>query len=210
MGPPLEFALDDQAEGRALNPADGKVVGSVGLADQRNGAGEGGAPDQVDVLTGRGGVGQRVGEVGEVGECALDLFPGQGGVAGAANGRLEIRVDFEAGLQGLEADQLALTVEVGGDDQAVGGLGLFLDRLDHVLLAVGRPGDQRGVDQAGDQVELPLLVLLALREGALDGVASGSEYGVFTVTVAPPENRHRERLALGRGSPGEDLGDLLG
>ena len=34
MGAPLEFTLDDQAESRALDPADRKEVRPVGLADQ--------------------------------------------------------------------------------------------------------------------------------------------------------------------------------
>ena len=210
VGAALEFTFDDQAEGRALDAADRKEVGAVGLGDQRDGAGEGGAPDQVDVLAGAGGVGQRVGEFGEVAEGAFDLFLGQGRVAGPLEVLFEVGVDLEADFERFEADQFALAVEVGADDQAVRGLGFLLDRLDHVLLAVDRAGFEFGVDQTVDQVELPLLVFLALGELALDEMSAGSEHGMVAVGIAPLKYRDREGLVFLRASPGKDLGDLLG
>ena len=210
MRPPLQLPLDDQAEGRALHPADRKEVGPVGLGDQRDGAGEGGTPDQVDVLAGAGRVGKRIGELVEVGEGALDLFPGQGRVTRPFKCVLEIGVHLEADFQRLEADQLALAVEVGADHQAVGLLGFLLDGLDHVLLAVDRARLQRRVDQARDQVELPLLVFLLLRELPPDEVPTGTDHGGFSVRIFPAEHGHGERLGFGRSAVREDLRDLLG
>ena len=210
MGSTLELPLDDQAEGRALDPPDREEGGAVGLGDQRDRPGEGGAPDQVDVLTGTGCVGQRVGELVEVGEGAFDLFLGQGRVTRPFKCGFQVRVDVEANLERFEADQLAFAVEVGADHQAVSLLRFLLDRLDHVLLAVDRAGLERRVDQAGDQVKLPLLVLLLLRELAPDEVAAGADHGGFAIGILPAENRNGERLLLSRSAVREDLRDLLG
>ena len=78
----LELTLDDQAQGRALHPPDRKEVGAEAARGQRDGAGQRRAPDQVDVLARRAGVGEVEGEVVEVGEGALDLLLGERRVAG--------------------------------------------------------------------------------------------------------------------------------
>ena len=141
-----------------------------------DGAGQRRAPEQVDVLAGGAGVGERVGEFVEVREGALDLFLGQRRVAGALDpqravvGTLagaELRVGVEHLLQRLETDQLALAVEVGGDHQLVGLLGDLVDRFDDVF--VGRLLDQLGVDQVMEVGLLPVRV--ALGEGGAEHVA---------------------------------------
>ena len=176
VGAALHLALDDQAQGRALDAADREEVGAEAAAGERDRAGQGRAPEQVDVLAGGAGVGERVGERVEVGEGALDLLLGQRRVAGALDpqaavgGALagaELGIGVEHLLQGLEPDQLALAVEVGRDHQLVGLLGDFLDRFDDVF--VGRLLDQLGVDQVVQVGLLPVRV--ALGEGGAEHVA---------------------------------------
>ena len=82
VGAALELALDDEAEGRALDAADGEEVGAETAGGERDGAGQGRAPDQVDLAAGLSGVGEVVGEGVEVVEGALDLVLGQRRVAG--------------------------------------------------------------------------------------------------------------------------------
>ncbi len=60
MGAALELALDDQRQRRALDAADGEEVGAEAAAGERDGAGQRRAPDQVDVLARRAGVGEVV------------------------------------------------------------------------------------------------------------------------------------------------------
>ena len=197
VGAALHLALDDQAQGRRLDAADGEEVGAEAAAGEGDGAGQGRAPEQVDVLAGGAGVGQRVGERVEVVEGALDLFLGQGRVAGALDhqaavgGALagaELGVGVEHLLQGLEPDQLALAVEVGRDHQLVGLFGDFLDRFDDVF--VGRLLDQLGVDQVVQVRLLPVRV--ALGEGGAEHVALEADRHVVAVGVAPGVERDFE------------------
>ena len=170
VGAALHLALDDQAQGRALDAADREEVGAEAADGQRDRAGQGRAPEQVDVLAGGAGVGERVGERVELAEGAFDLLFGQGRVAGALDRQrpflallagAELGVGVEHLLERLEPDQLALAVEVGRDHELVGLFGDFLDRFDDVF--VGRLLDQLGVDQI---VEVRLLpVRVALGEG---------------------------------------------
>ena len=83
VGAALHLALDDQAQGRALDAADREEVGAEAAGGERDRAGQRRAPEQVDVLAGGAGVGERVGELVELAEGALDLLLGQRRVAGA-------------------------------------------------------------------------------------------------------------------------------
>ena len=145
VGAALHLALDDQAQGRALHAADREEVGAEAAGGERDGAGQGRAPEQVDVLAGGAGVGERVGELVELAEGALDLLLGQRRVAGALDPQraglgflagAERRVGVEHLLQRLEPDQLALAVEVGRDHQLVGLFGDLLIALT-TFLSVG-------------------------------------------------------------------------
>ena len=78
------------------------------------------------------GVGEVLVKLDEVGEGVVDLRLGEGGVAGAAHGRL--RRDLADLVEGIGADELALAVEVGADDDGVGLLGEVLERADDALL----------------------------------------------------------------------------
>ena len=209
---PLELALDDQRQRRALHAADREEVGAEAAGRERDGAGQRRAPDQVDVLARLAGVGEVVGELVEVGEGALDLLLGQRRVAGALDRRPRRElalgdrgVRVEDLLERLEADQLALAVVVGRDHDRVGVLGHLADRLDDVL--VGRLLDQVGVDQL---VEVGLLpVRVALGEGRVHDVALEADRHVLAVAVGPGVERDLVgRVGLGLAAA-EDLGDLL-
>ena len=69
----LQLALDDERQRGALHAADREEVGAEAARRQRDGAGQRGAPDEVDVLARGAGVGEVVGELVEFAEGALDL-----------------------------------------------------------------------------------------------------------------------------------------
>jgi hypothetical protein len=215
VGAALHLALDDQAQGRRLDAADREEVGAEAAAGQRDGAGQGRAPEQVDVLAGGAGVGERVGERVELVEGAVDLFLGQGRVAGALDhqaavgGALagaELGVGVEHLLQGLEPDQLALAVEVGRDDQLVGLFGDFFDRFDDVFIR--RFLDQLGVDQVVQVGLLPIRVPLG--EGRAEHVALEADRHVVAVGVAPGVERDFEAFVRAVAAVAQGLGDLFG
>ena len=166
-GPALLLPLGDQHQGGRLDPAHAEELAAQPAGGQRDEAGERGAPDEVDVLPGFAGPGQRLGKVVEMGEGPLDLSGRQGREAGAAHGADQLGVLLGRQVEGLQTDELALAVEVGGDDEA-GGVGRqLLDGPHHRLGGLGL--DQRSVD------ELPRLDLAPLgelrREVHLDHVA---------------------------------------
>ncbi len=216
VGAALHLALDDQAQGRALDAADREEVGAEAAAGEGDGAGQGRAPEQVDVLAGGTGVGERVGEGVELVEGALDLFFGQRRVAGALDlqdaffavlARAQLGVGVEHLLQGLEPDQLALAVEVGRDHQLVSLFGDFFDRFDDVF--VGRLLDQLGVDQVVQVGLLPVRV--ALGEGGAEHVALEADRRVFVAAVVGPGiERDFEGFVFAGAALAEDVGDLLG
>src|SRR5207244_2448562 len=66
VGAALELALDDQTEGRALHPSHREEVRAETPGGGGDRPGQRRSPDQVHVLTGRTGVGERIGELVEV------------------------------------------------------------------------------------------------------------------------------------------------
>ena len=137
---PLQLALHDDRESRALHAADRQELRAEATGGERHEARQRRAPDQVDVLSRFAGAGQRLRKLHEVGERVVDLLLREGRVTGALDsgreahvlGQLGIRV--EDLLERLQADQLALAVVVGGDHDRVGVLGLLAERLVDVLL----------------------------------------------------------------------------
>ena len=212
VGAALELALDDQAEARALDAADGKEVGAEAARGEGDRAGERGAPDQVDVLAGGAGVGELVGEVVELGERALDLVLRERGVAGALDGRAlldqpvdDLGVRLHRLLERLVADQLALAVEVGRDHDGVRFLGQLADRLDHVL--VGRLGDERRVDQVVEVRLLPVRVLV--REGDAHHVTLEPDGPMIALGIAPCIERNLVGGVVFRRAGAQDVRDLF-
>ena len=212
VGAALELALHDQAERRALDAADGEEVGAEAPGGHRDGAGERGAPDQVDVLARGAGIGERHRELVEVVEGSLDLVLGERGVARALHTHeVAVLTVRERGvgrhdlLKRLEADQLALAVEVGRDHEVVGVLGHLLQRPDDVL--VGRLLDQLGVDQVARIGLLPVVVRLG--EGRVEHVTLEPDGHVLTGLVGPRVERRLVGRALGGAPTAQYLRDLL-
>ena len=217
VGATLHLALDDQAQGRALDAADGEEVGAEAAGRERDRAGQRRPPEQVDVLARGAGVGQRVAQVVEVVEGPQKFLFGRRRVAGAEDFQrprggvltaAERRVGVEHLLQGLEPDQLALAVEVGRDHQLVGPFGHFFDRFDDVF--VGRLLDQVGVDQI---VEIRLLpVRVALGEGGAEHVAlQADRHFLVALGVRPGVEGDFVALVFLRAAArrAQDLGDFF-
>ena len=179
-GPALPLPLGDEHQGGRLHPAHAQELAPQPRSGQRDEPGERGAPDEVDVLPGLAGPGQRLGQVVEMREGPLDLARGEGREARPPHGAHQLGVLFHGQIEGLKTDQLAFAVEVGGDDESRGVHGELLDRPDHRL---GRLGlDQRSVDES---LRLHLAPLRELRrEVHLHHVALETHGGA--------------RLALGR------------
>ena len=179
---PLQLALHDDRERRALHAADGQELRAQPAGRERDEPRQRRAPDQVDVLARLTGARQRLGQLDEVGERVLDLLLGQRRVLRALDARrhgafgavAQVRVRVEDLLQRLEADQLALAVVVGRDHDRVRVLGLLAQRLVDALL--DRLLDQVREDQLARLDLAPVRV--ALREGGVHQVALEADHGV--------------------------------
>ena len=88
---PLQLALDDDRQRRALHAADGQELRAEAAGRERHEARQRRAPDQVDVLARLTGAGQRLRQLDEVGERLLDLLLREGGVARALDAGREAR-----------------------------------------------------------------------------------------------------------------------
>ena len=172
----LALALNHQGERRCLHAAGRTHVAKAAKLGERQVAREHRAPNEVDVLTALAGVGKILVERDEIIEGLRDLGLGKRRVLGAGN--RQVRRNLAHLVESVRADQLALAVEVRGDDDAVGLLGKVLERANELLLGRqlndGRPGE------IGQTLELP----------ALDGNAIGKER--FTLCVVG-----RTRQAIG-------------
>ena len=121
-GAALSLAFGDKHQGRRLHPADAQELRTKASGGQRYEAGERGPPDEVDVLPGLAGPGQRLGKMVQMGEGPLDLPRREGREAGAAHRPDQPAVLLSRQVEGFQPDELAFPVEVGGDDEA-GGVG---------------------------------------------------------------------------------------
>ena len=128
----LALALDDDGERRRLHTPGGAHVAVAGELHQREVAREHRAPDEVDVAARPAGGGQVVVHGHEVGEGMGDLRLREGGVARPRHRRRGVHL--AAARQRVRADELALAVEVGGDDDGVGLLRQVFQGADDVLL----------------------------------------------------------------------------
>ena len=157
----LALALDHQGKRRRLHAAGGTHVAKAAKLGERQVAREHGTPNEVDVLTALAGVGQVLVERDEVIEGLRDLGLGKRRILGA--GDRQVGRHLAHLVEGVRTDQLALAIEVRGDDDAVGLFGEVLKRADELFLGRklndGRPGE------IGQALELP----------ALDGNAIGKE-----------------------------------
>ena len=160
----LLLAPGHQGQRGGLHASGAAHVAQAPELGHREVAREHGAPDEVDELARLAGCGQVVVDGHEVlaRKGMLELGLGERGVAGTHHGH--VGVDLPHHGHGVGADELALAVEVGRDDDLVGLFGQVLERADDLLLGGllhhGRPHE---IGQARD---LPALDVHAFfREG---------------------------------------------
>ena len=160
----LALARHDQRQRGRLHAAGAAHVSVAGELHERKIARKHRAPDQVDVLAGCAGRGQVRVKLHQVGERVRDLLFRESAVTGAGNRRRGI--DLLDARQGIGADQLALAVEVGCDDDGIRLLRQVLQAADNLLLL--RELLDGRINQIRQGVHLPRLQLNAvLDEGLL-------------------------------------------
>ena len=128
----LALALDHQGERRRLHAAGRAHVTKAAKLGERQVTREHRAPDKVDVLTALAGVGQVLVERDEIIEGVRDLGLGKRRVLGAGNRQVGRHLAHL--VESVRADQLALAIEVRGDDNAVGLFSEVLERTNELLL----------------------------------------------------------------------------
>ena len=128
----LAFALDHQGKRRRLHAAGGTHVAKAAKLGERQVAREHRTPNEVDVLTALAGVGQVLVERDKVIEGLRDLGLGKRRILGA--GDRQVGRHLAHLVEGVRTDQLALAIEVRGNDDAVGLFGEVLERADELLL----------------------------------------------------------------------------
>ena len=128
----LALALDHQGKRRRLHAAGRAHVTKAAKLGERQVTREHRTPDEVDVLTALAGVGQVLVERDKVIEGLRDLGLGKRRVLGA--GDRQVRRNLAHLVEGVRTDQLALAIEVRGDDDTVGLLSQVLERANELLL----------------------------------------------------------------------------
>ena len=128
----VALALDHQGKRRRLHAAGRANVAKAAELGERQVTREHRAPDKVDVLTALAGVGQVLVERDEIIEGVRDLGLGKRRVLGAGN--RQVRRNLAHLVEGVRTNQLALAVEVRGDDDTVGLLSQILERTNELLL----------------------------------------------------------------------------
>ena len=160
----LALARHDEGERGSLHATRRAHVAVAGELHERQVAREHRAPDEVDVLARGAGGGEVHVELDEVVEGVRDLLFRERRVAGARHGRRGVH--FLDAAERVASDELALAVEVGGDDDRVGLLREVLQGADDLLL-LGQLVDGR-VHEVRQRVHLPGFQLHAvLGEGLL-------------------------------------------
>ena len=149
----LALALDHQGERRRLHAAGGTHVAKAAKLGERQVAREHRAPNEVDVLTALAGVGQVLVERDEIIKGLRDLGLGKRRILGA--GDRQVGRNLAHLVEGVRTDQLALAIEVRGDDDTVGLLSQVLERANEFLL--GRQFNDRCPREVGQALELPAL-----------------------------------------------------
>ena len=159
-GQTLALALNHQSERGRLHAARGAHVAKAAELGERQIAREHGAPDEVDVLAALAGVGQVVIELHQMLEGLRHLALDKRGVPGALGGNVGCHLAYH--VERVGTDELALAVEVRGDDHFVGFLGEVLENADDLflggLLDDGSPGE------VGQALDLPALDIDAILE----------------------------------------------
>ena len=128
----LALALDHQGKRRRLHTAGRAHVTKAAKLGERQVAREHRTPNEVDVLTALAGVGQVLVERDKVIEGLRDLGLGKRRILGA--GDRQVGRHLAHLVEGVRTDQLALAIEVRGDDDTVGLLSQVLERANELLL----------------------------------------------------------------------------
>ena len=128
----LALALDHQGKRRRLHAAGRAHVTKAAKLGERQVTREHRTPNEVDVLAALAGVGQILVERDEIIEGLRDLGLGKRRVLGA--GDRQVRRNLAHLVEGVRTDQLALAIEVRGDDDTVGLLSQVLERANELLL----------------------------------------------------------------------------
>ena len=149
----LALALDHQGKRRCLHAAGGAHVAKAAEFGERQIAREHRTPDKVDVLTALASVGQVLVERDEIIEGVRNLGLGKRRVLGA--GDRQVGRNLAHLVEGVRTNQLALAIEVRGDDDTVGLLSQVLERANEFLL--GRQFNDRCPREVGQALELPAL-----------------------------------------------------
>ena len=157
----LTLALDHQGKRRRLHAAGGAHVAKTAKLGERQVAREHRAPNEVDMLTTLASVGQVLVERDKVIEGLRNLGLGKRRILGAGDRQVGRHLAYL--VEGIRTDQLALAIEVRGDDDAIGLFGKALERADELLL--GRQLNDGRPSEIGQALELP----------ALDGDTVGKE-----------------------------------
>ena len=174
----LLLAVDNQGQGRALDPSDGQEPLAQPGGGERDEPGERRAPHQVDVLPGLAGLGEVLVQQVRVGERLLDLLLGQRRELRATD--VGVVVDLPYQVLHVRPDELAFAVVVSRYHHAVRHLREPLQRTGEHLLR----GDlqELGVDQVSWVDLLPLPVLLG--EIDLQYVAAETQAGDRVPVIA--------------------------
>ena len=178
----LLIPVHEEREGRGLDPTGREEALSALPRDDGQEAREEGAPDEVDLLAGLGGLGEGVVERCEMGKTLLDLLPRQGAVARPLH--LDVRMDLLKELERLGADELALAVEVRRDDHPIELADDLLECPDDAGL--GDPLERLGLEQLAERLEIPIRELG--RVVGLDDVSAQTDDGVLSVGPLEPED----------------------
>ena len=128
----LALALDHQGECRRLHAAGRAHVTKAAKLGERQIACQHRTPNEVDVLTALAGVSQVLVERDKVIEGLRDLGLGKRRILGA--GDRQVGRNLAHLVEGVRTDQLALAIEVRGDDDTVGLLSQVLERANELLL----------------------------------------------------------------------------
>ena len=126
------LALDHQGKRRRLHATGRAHVTKAAKLGERQVAREHRTPNEVDVLAALAGVGQILVERDEIIEGLRDLGLGKRRILGA--GDRQVGRNLAHLVEGVRTDQLALAIEVRGDDDTVGLLGEVLERTNEFLL----------------------------------------------------------------------------
>ena len=141
----LALALYHEGKRGGLHATGTAHVAKAPEAREREIAGEHRTPDEVDVLTALARIGKILIQAHQVIEGRRDLPLDEVGITGATRGNIGCHLAHA--VEGIRTDELALAVEVCGDDYVIGLFCKVFEHTDNLLLRGlfdnGRPREIR-------------------------------------------------------------------